>query len=82
MQWVHLGFRLFVRSVRRPALAVNLLRVSWRFRSRKWYRRFPFLPLPDSEYLKWRLHTAYGDDGATPTADDIERYARWAVKSR
>lgn len=82
MHWVRLGFRLFVRSVRRPALAVNLLRVSWRFRSRKWYRRFPFLPLPDSEYLKWRLHTAYGDEGAVPSADDIERYARWAVKSR
>lgn len=82
MHWVRLGFRLFVRSVRRPALAVNLLRVSWRFRSRIWYRRFPFLPLPDSEYLKWRLHTAYGEDGAVPSAEDIERYARWAVKSR
>lgn len=82
MHWVRLGLSLFVRSVRRPALAVNLLRVGWRFRSRKWYRRFPFLPLPDSEYLKWRLHTAYGDDGAVPSAEDIERYARWAVKSR
>ncbi len=82
MHWVRLGFRLFVRSIRRPALGVSLVRVSWRFRSRRWYRRFPFLPLPDSDYLKWRLHTAYGDDGAVPSADDIERYARWAVKSR
>jgi hypothetical protein len=82
MYWVRLGFRLFLRSVRRPSLAVNLFRVSWRFRSRRWYREFPFLPLPNAGYLKWRLHTAYGDDGAVPSADDVERYARWAVGSR
>jgi hypothetical protein len=82
MHWVRLGFRLFVRSLRRPSLALDLARVSWRFRSRRWYREFPFLPLPDAGYLKWRLHTAYGDDGAAPSADDVERYARWAVRSR
>lgn len=82
MYWVRLGFRLFIRSLRRPSIAVNLLRVSWRFRSRKWYREFPFLPLPNADYLKWRLHTAYGDEGAVPSADDIERYARWAVSSK
>jgi hypothetical protein len=82
MHWVRLSFRLLVRSIRRPSLAVNLVRVGWRFRSRRWYRQFPFLPLPDAGYLDWRLHTAYGDDGAVPTADDVERYARWAVKSR
>jgi hypothetical protein len=82
MYWVRLGFRLFARSLRRPSLAVNLLRVSWRFRSRYWYREFPFLPIPDAGYLKWRLHTAYGDEGARPSADDVERYARWAVRTR
>jgi hypothetical protein len=81
MHSVRLGFRLFLRSLRHPSLGISLLRVSWRFRSRKWYREFPFLPLPNSGYLKWRLHTAYGDDGAVPSADDVERYARWAVKS-
>src|SRR5688572_10497573 len=25
-----------------------------------WYRRFPFLPLPPNDYLRWRLRTAYG----------------------
>lgn len=82
MHWVRLGFRLFLRSLRRPTLAINLVRVSWRFRSRRWYRQFPFLPLPDADYLRWRLHTAYGDDGAVPEAEDVERYARWAVKSK
>lgn len=82
MPWVRLGFRLLVRSIRRPSLAVNLARVSWRFRSRRWYRRFPFLPLPDAAYLGWRMHTVFGDEGAVPSAEDVERYTRWAVKSR
>jgi hypothetical protein len=82
MRWVRLGFQLFVRSIRRPPLALDLLRVSWRFRSRTWYRQFPFIPVPDADYLRWRLHTAYGDDGSAPSASDVERYARWAVRSR
>lgn len=69
---------LTARAVRRPSLAVDLLRVAWRFRARDWYRRPPFLPVPDRTYMAWRMHTAYGDHHAVPPADDIERYARWA----
>jgi hypothetical protein len=56
---------------------VDLLRVAWRFRARGWYRRFPFLPIPARDYVRWRMHTAYGDHDAIPAADDVERYARW-----
>ncbi|MGI9141072.1 MAG: hypothetical protein ACR2GJ_08190 [Gemmatimonadaceae bacterium] len=41
--------------------------------------RFPFLPVPDRTYLKWRMHTAYGDHDAVPPARDVERYALWSV---
>ena len=68
------------RSLRDPRTASALLRVGWRFRARGWYRRFPFLPLPAREYLKWRMYTAYGDENVVPPADDIVRYSRWAVK--
>ena len=44
--WSRLSFSLFLRSMRSPRTGVALLRVAWRFRSRGWYRRFPFLPLP------------------------------------
>jgi len=54
--------------------------VGWRFRARDWYRRFPFLPLPDRAYVRWRMYTAYGDESAVPSADDVERYATWAVR--
>src|SRR5207237_9191884 len=62
--------------------AIALVRVGWRFRRRAWYRRVPFLPLPSREYVRWRMHTAYGRDDAVPPADDVIRYARWATRDR
>jgi hypothetical protein len=70
---------LALRSLRDPATGVALRRVGWRFRRRSWWRRFPFLPLPARDYVRWRMHTAYGDHDAVPPADDLVRYARWAV---
>ena len=69
------------RSIFRPRLALSLIKVAWRFRSRHWYTRFPFLPLPDPTYIRWRMFTAYGDHEAVPPAGDVERYAKWAAKS-
>ena len=77
MPWLRLAFRLAVRAVRRPRLAIDLIRITWRFRSNAWYRQFPFLPLPDPTYLRWRMYTAYGDYNAVPSVTDVERYARW-----
>ncbi|HEX5972660.1 MAG TPA: hypothetical protein VFY85_12090 [Gemmatimonadaceae bacterium] len=71
---------LALRSVRDPATGVALLRVGWRFRRRGWWRRAPFLPLPDRTYLRWRMHTAYGAYDCVPPAEDVIRYARWAVR--
>jgi hypothetical protein len=82
MGWTRVTLALLLRTLRRPALALDLLRVAWRFRSRDWYRRFPFLPLPAREYVRWRMHTAYGDHDAVPTAAEIERYARWVGSGR
>jgi hypothetical protein len=79
MSWTRLTLTLAARALIRPALAAGLLRVAWRFRSRGWYTRFPFLPLPDRNYVRWRMYTAYGDYDAIPPAQDVERYARWAV---
>ena len=81
MRWNRLALTLALRALRRPALAVDLLRVAWRFRRRGWYRDAPFLPVPDREYVRWRMLTAYGDPDMVPPADDVERYARWAGRS-
>jgi len=79
MSWSRLSLVLGLRAVTSPSTASALLRVAWRFRRRGWWRRFPFLPLPARDYLRWRMHTAYGDSDAVPPADDVIRFARWAT---
>jgi len=81
MAWLRLTAVLALRAAVRPALASSLLRVAWRFRARGWYRRFPFLPLPARDYVRWRMHTAYGSYDSVPPAADVERYARWATRA-
>lgn len=79
MRWSSLTLALIARSLRNPATGLALVRVGWRFRRRGWYKRFPFLPLPARDYVRWRMHTAYGSDDAVPPANDVVRYVRWAT---
>ena len=55
----------------------DLLRTAWAFRARRWYQRPPFLPIPPRSYMRWRMYTAYGDENAVPTPQDVIRFARW-----
>lgn len=80
MRWSRLLLALALQGIRHPATGVALLRVGWRFRRRGWWRRLPFLPLPSREYMRWRMHTAYGDEDIVPPAADVVRYARWAMR--
>ena len=80
MGWPALVLTLTARSAINPAIALALVRVAWRFRRRRWLLQFPFLPLPDATYIRWRMYTAYGDERAVPPADDVIRYARWATR--
>ncbi len=75
--WLALAARLAGRAVFRPRLALDLLRTLWAFRRRGWWRKPPFLPLPDRTYLRWRMYTAYADEDAVPPIEDVIRFARW-----
>ena len=75
--WPALYLRLALRALLRPRLAIDLLRLTWSFRSRWWWRRPPFLPLPPRDYIEWRMFTAYGDPHAVPPVDDVVNFARW-----
>lgn len=68
---------LFWRGLVNPRLAIDLLEAAWAFRRRGWWRRSPFLPLPDRDYLRWRMYTAYADEAAVPPPEDVIRFARW-----
>jgi hypothetical protein len=75
--WGALTARLLGRALVSPRLALDLLRTTWAFRRRGWWRQPPFLPLPDRRYLRWRMYTAYGHQAAVPPAGDVVRFARW-----
>ncbi|MEO6055793.1 MAG: hypothetical protein ABI860_00425 [Gemmatimonadales bacterium] len=75
--WMSLTFMLFRKGLVDPRLAADLLGAAWAFRRRRWWARPPFLPLPDREYLRWRMYTAYADESAVPPPDDVIRFARW-----
>jgi hypothetical protein len=42
-----------------------------------WWRRWPPLPLPAPEYLRFRMQTAYGDPEAHPPPADVVAYLEW-----
>lgn len=80
LRMLALTLQLVTRALVSPPLAWALLKLLWRFRHERWYARFPFLPLPPRDYLRWRMYTAYGDADAVPPVEDVVRYARWAAR--
>ena len=75
--WSRLVLALAGRALMWPPVALDLLALAWAFRRRRWWEHPPFLPLPDREYLAWRLHTAYGEEREVPDLEDVIRFARW-----
>lgn len=45
-----------------------------------WWRHRPFLPLPDADYLRFRLQTQYGDPDHEPEPDDVVRWLEWSKR--
>jgi hypothetical protein len=64
--------------VARPRLWPTAARQVGRLARPGWWRRPPFLPVPDRAYLRFRLVTAYGGDGRRPPdPGDVLAYLRW-----
>jgi len=66
--------------VARPHLWRTALRQARRLARPGWWRRPPFLPVPDADYLAFRFETQYGGDGTLPVgADphDLVDYLEW-----
>lgn len=59
-----------------PAIWAEALRAMASMRS----LRAPLVPVPDSAYLAWRMHTAYGDGPIEPA--DIVPFLRWRRRMR
>ncbi|MGZ4690123.1 MAG: hypothetical protein ACXVKA_03155 [Acidimicrobiia bacterium] len=75
--WVKAGGGL----AREPRLWPTALGQAGRLARPGWWRRAPFLPVPDPEYVRFRLDTQYGATG-TPAPEDLVVYLRWCKQER
>ncbi len=61
----------------RPWLWTTALAQLLRLAPSGWWRRWPPLPRPDPDYLRFRLQTAYGDAQRDPDPADVVTYLSW-----
>ena len=61
----------------RPRLWATALRQVHRLAPRGWWRRPPFLPIPDRGYSAFRKVTQYGDADHPPEVDDVLVWLEW-----
>lgn len=66
-----------VAVVPRPALWATALRQARRLAPRRWWRRAPFLPMPDAAWVGFRLQTMYGSADAQVEPGEIRRWLAW-----
>jgi hypothetical protein len=69
---------------RRPWLWATALGTVLRLAEPGWWRRSPYLPLPNDRLWSFRMVTAYGRPTAQPDIEDIVAYLEWcrSVKPR
>jgi hypothetical protein len=63
--------------LRHPSLWLTAVVQLMRLAPTGWWRRVPFLPLPDEEYLRFRIQTQYGSPDAEPAPADVVAYLKW-----
>lgn len=72
----------YVAVLRRPSLWVTAVGALFALARRDWWRRPPFLPVPDPEYVRWRLGTAYGWADRPIAEGDVVSYLEWRKRQR
>ena len=68
--------------LRRPWLWTTAVRQVRVLAAPGWWRRRPWLPVPDPAYMGFRLLTQYGDSNHAPEPDDVVTYLRWCRSFR
>jgi hypothetical protein len=48
----------------------------------RWWRRRPYLPVPDRRYLAFRMETQYGRADAAADPADVVAYLEWCRTMR
>jgi hypothetical protein len=68
--------------LRRPDLWVTGARQALRLAAPGWWKRGSRLPMPDRDYLHFRLVTQYGGEGHAATGEDLVQYLEWCREER
>ena len=61
----------------RPKLWSVAVTQLFRLAPRSWWRRSPFLPIPNKQYLRFRTQTQYGGDAHQIEVRDVLSYLNW-----
>ncbi|GBD84667.1 hypothetical protein BMS3Abin02_01061 [bacterium BMS3Abin02] len=67
---------------RRPDLWLDAARSVFAFAPKAWWKKFPFLPVPETRYLAWRRFTAYGSVDQTLSGEDVVAFLEWRRRLR
>jgi hypothetical protein len=70
--------RAALALLRRPDLWWTGARQALRLAKPGWWKRGSHLPVPDADYMHFRLVTQYGGDGSGPASGrDLVQYLEW-----
>lgn len=71
----------WIRAVAAVAVRPSLWRIAVRQVVRHapngWWKRRPFLPLPDRRWMRFRSETMYGDPEHKPEPADVVAWLQW-----
>jgi hypothetical protein len=71
-----------IAVARRPWLWGTAVMQLARLSPRRWWARWPPVPVPDPAYLRFRLQTQYGDPEHEPEPADVVAYLEWCRRYR
>lgn len=77
-----LSARSLAAVAARPDLWPTAVGAVFAFARRNWWKRAPFLPIPDPRVMEWRVTTAYGHADMTLADEDLLSYLRWRRQVR
>ena len=76
------GWSAIWAVLRQPHLWFEALRAASALARDGWWRRPPFLPIPNRSYMRWRVATAYGSADHAIDPDDLVAYLEWRKRQR
>lgn len=77
-----MNVRAALALLRRPGLWLTGARQALRLAAPGWWKRGSRLPLPDADYMRFRLVTQYGGEGRVATGADLVQYLEWCREER